>query len=170
MPFLDHLDLAVSSLERSLHFYGELLAPLGWRRVRRVPGERGETIHYLWGLDGRASLGLRQRRSGAHPAPYDRYAVGVHHVAFRARSRTVVDDRARWLREHGVEIESGPAEYDYTPGYYAVFFYDPDDIKLEIVHRPVLRSGLAALEASGADADANVGAPKGAHAPATGTA
>jgi hypothetical protein len=23
-----------------------------------------------------------------------------------------------------------------TPGYYAVFFYDPDGIKLEIVHRP----------------------------------
>ncbi len=31
---------------------------------------------------------------------------------------------------------SGPRAYDYTPGYYAVFFYDPDGIKLEIVHRP----------------------------------
>lgn len=45
-------------------------------------------------------------------------------------------------------IESGPREYDYTPGYYAVFFYDPDGIKLEIVHRPTerdLASRLAAL-------------------------
>ena len=32
------------------------------------------------------------------------------------------------------------AEYAYIPGYYAVFFYDPDGIKLEIVHVP----GLAA--------------------------
>ena len=47
-----------------------------------------------------------------------------------------VEERAAWLRERGAEIESGPAEYDYTPGYYAVFFYDPDSIKLEIVHRP----------------------------------
>ncbi len=39
------------------------------------------------------------------------------------------------LRERGAAIESGPEEYDYTPGYYAVFFYDPDQIKLEIVHR-----------------------------------
>ena len=27
-------------------------------------------------------------------------------------------------------------EYDYTPGYYAVFCYDPDGIKLELLHRP----------------------------------
>jgi glyoxylase I family protein len=40
------------------------------------------------------------------------------------------------LRERGTRIESGPAEYDYTPGYYAVFFYDPDGIKLELLHRP----------------------------------
>jgi hypothetical protein len=26
-------------------------------------------------------------------------------------------------------------EYDYSPGYYAAFFYDPDGIKLELVHR-----------------------------------
>jgi hypothetical protein len=47
-----------------------------------------------------------------------------------------VDERAGWLREQGAAIESGPREYDYTPGYYAVFFYDPDGIKLEIVHKP----------------------------------
>ncbi len=33
-------------------------------------------------------------------------------------------------------IESGPREYDYSPGYFAVFFHDPDGIKLEIVHVP----------------------------------
>ena len=34
------------------------------------------------------------------------------------------------------EIESGPEEYPYSPGYYAVFFADADGIKLEIVHNP----------------------------------
>ena len=61
---------------------------------------------------------------------------GVHHVAFEAPSRFAVDDRADWLSSQGVEIESGPEEYSYMPGYYAVFFYDPDGIKLEIVHVP----------------------------------
>ena len=31
---------------------------------------------------------------------------------------------------------SGVGEYAYSPGYYAVFFYDPDGLKLEIVHAP----------------------------------
>ena len=48
----------------------------------------------------------------------------------------MVDERADWLTERGAEIESGPEEYGYQPGYYAVFFYDPDGIKLEIVHIP----------------------------------
>ncbi|MEA2143997.1 MAG: hypothetical protein QOI64_2427 [Solirubrobacteraceae bacterium] len=52
------------------------------------------------------------------------------------RVSEIVDERAAWLRERGAVIESGPEEYDYAPGYYAVFFYDPDRIKLEIVHRP----------------------------------
>ena len=42
------------------------------------------------------------------------------------------------LRERGAEIESGPEEYGYLPGYYALFFYDPDGLKLEIVHIPLL--------------------------------
>ena len=29
-----------------------------------------------------------------------------------------------------------PQEYAYTPGYYAVFFADPDGMKLELVHIP----------------------------------
>jgi hypothetical protein len=35
-----------------------------------------------------------------------------------------------------IAIESPPREYRYLPGYYAVFFYVPDGIKLEIVHVP----------------------------------
>jgi glyoxylase I family protein len=129
-----HVDLVVSSIERSLPFYRDLLAPLGFHRVSEVEGERGETIWYLGGPG--TAIGLRQAQSES-PA-YDRYAVGLHHLALEAYSRAVVDERAEWLRAHGAEIESGPEEYDYIPGYYAVFFYDPDGIKLEIVHVPAL--------------------------------
>jgi glyoxylase I family protein len=134
---ISHVDLVVSSIERSLPFYRELLEPLGWSGYRQVPGEQGEMIHYL-SVEGPgvAALGLREKRSDAHGVPYDRYAVGVHHLCFDVPSRGVVDERALWLRNQGARIESGPAEYDYTPGYYAVFFYDPDGIKLELLHRP----------------------------------
>jgi glyoxylase I family protein len=128
-----HVDLVVSSILRSLPFYRELLEPLGWHRVGEVEGERGETIWYISGPG--SSLGLRQAQTPSEE-PFDRYRVGVHHVAFEASARHDVDERADWLRGRGVSIESGPEEYSYIPGYYAVFFFDPDGIKLEIVHVP----------------------------------
>jgi glyoxylase I family protein len=136
VPLVDHVDLVVSSIDRSLPFYRGLLGPLGWVGVVEQQGERGETIHYLWGPDFGGSLGLRERQSKARDEPVDRYALGVHHLAFEAPNRKAVDEAARWLRGQGAEIEGGPGERAYTPGYYAVFFYDPDGIKLEVVHRP----------------------------------
>jgi catechol 2,3-dioxygenase-like lactoylglutathione lyase family enzyme len=136
MEAVDHLDLVVTSLERSLAFYRGLLGPLGWVRTSEIEGERGERVVYLGRMGGMGSVSLRELQSDAHEVPYDRYGVGLHHLAFAASSRAVVDERAAWLREQGATIESGPEEYGYTPGYYALFFYDPDGIKLELVHRP----------------------------------
>jgi glyoxylase I family protein len=132
-----HVDLVVSSIERSLPFYRDLLAPLGFHRISEVEGERGETIWYLSGPG--SEIGIREAQTESD-GTYDRYRVGLHHLALEVASRAAVDERAEWLRSQGAEIESGPEEYAYMPGYYAVFFYDPDGIKLELVHVP----GLAA--------------------------
>lgn len=129
-----HVDLVVSSIERSLPFYRDLLGPLGWHGIGEVVGERGETIWYLTGRE--TSLGLREALTKS--GPVDRYAPGLHHLAFEAPSRLVVEERAQWLRSNGAVLESEPQEYTYQPGYYAVFFYDPDGIKLEILHVPAL--------------------------------
>jgi glyoxylase I family protein len=129
-----HVDLVVSSIERSLPFYRELLGPLGWHGIGEVEGERGETIWYLTGRE--CSIGLREAQSDS--GPHDRYALGLHHLAFEVSSRAAVDERADWLRGADARIESEPQEYTYMPGYYAVFFYDPDGLKLEIVHVPAL--------------------------------
>jgi glyoxylase I family protein len=134
-PVVSHIDLVVSDLERSLAFYKGLLGPIGYTVEREIVGERGEEVHYLRGELIRDAIGLRQAQSPSSGS-YDRYAVGLHHLAFDVESRAVVDERAEWLRAQGAEIESGPAEYDYTLGYYAVFFYDPDGLKLELLHRP----------------------------------
>jgi glyoxylase I family protein len=128
-----HVDLVVSSIERSLPFYRDLLGPLGWHGISEVEGERGETIFYLSGPG--TSIGLREAQT-RELGRYDRYAVGLHHLCFEAYSRAEVDERGEWLRSIGAELESEPQEYAYVPGYYAVFFYDPDALKLEIVHVP----------------------------------
>jgi catechol 2,3-dioxygenase-like lactoylglutathione lyase family enzyme len=131
---LHHVDLVVSAIGRSLPFYTELLGPLGYYSVNEVEGERGETIWYLSGPG--TSIGLREATTDS--GPYDRYSIGLHHLAFEAASRAQVDDRAAWARLRGAQIESEPQQYTYLPGYYATFFYDPDGLKLEIVHVPGL--------------------------------
>jgi glyoxylase I family protein len=100
-----------------------------------VVGERGEPVWYLDGEGVGASLSLRQAQTPAAGA-YDRYTVGLHHLAFEAESREVVDERLAWARAQGLEIENEPQEWHYVPGYYAGFFHDPDGIKLEVVFVP----------------------------------
>jgi glyoxylase I family protein len=137
---LHHLDLVVSDIERSKRFYRELLQQLGWGEFSDFEGERGETISYLEGPE--TLIGLREKQSDAHPAPYERYAVGMHHVAFRAGSRAEVDGAWEWVVDQGVETESGPKEFpQYARGYYAAFFFDPDGLKLEVVHQPEAGDG-----------------------------
>jgi glyoxylase I family protein len=129
-----HVDLVVRSVERSLPFYRDLLGPLGWHGLSEVEGERGETIWYLSGPG--TSIGIRSAQPSQIGGGYDRYSVGLHHLAFEASTRAAVDERTEWLRSVGADFESEPREYGYSPGYYAVFFYDPDGVKLEILHVP----------------------------------
>ncbi len=158
MEAIDHLDLVVSDLERSLEFYRGLLGPLGYVGEGEIVGEQGERVVYLNRNHPQGAIGLRERRSGERP--HDRYELGLHHLALQAESRARVDAVAEWARGFGAEAESGPAEHDYTPGYYAVFLRDPDDLKLEVVHRPRERDlvrRFAALEARLAELEVDAG-------------
>jgi catechol 2,3-dioxygenase-like lactoylglutathione lyase family enzyme len=132
MTGIDHVDLVVGSLERSLAFYRGLLGPLGWDGESEITGERGERVVYLTRSDDGSAIGLREAQAPA--GGVDRYELGLHHLCLQAGSRAEVDERAAWAREHGAQVESEPREYAYTPGYYAAFFADPDGLKLEIVH------------------------------------
>src|SRR2546422_10985780 len=99
-------------------FYSALLRGLGWAGVLELEGERGETIWYLQAAD--TWVGLREKQSEAHPIPYDRYAVGIHHIAFEASTRDAVDQCWEWALAQNVETESAPKEFPhYVPGYYA---------------------------------------------------
>jgi len=132
---IHHVDLVVSDLERALEFYRAVLGPLGWHGVSEAPGERGETIRYLYGPG--SSVGLREAPKGRVGAPVDRYCIGLHHLCFEVESLTALAAAADRLREHGATITDGPREFpEYRPGYHAVFFLDPDGLKLELVWTP----------------------------------
>lgn len=124
---IHHIDITVSDLARSTDFYDRVLPLLGFRRVPDCDGNP------VW-AGAYAELGLQQARDGhAH----DRSSPGLHHLAFAASERAAVDRVYHQLESLGVEILDPPAAYDrYTRGYYAVFFADPDRIKLEYVFTP----------------------------------
>lgn len=80
------------------------------------------------------SIGLYRARNSR---PHDRHGPGIHHLALRAKSREEVDKLHQVLSKMDAEILDAPREYpQYEPGYYSVFFLDPDGIKLEFVFTP----------------------------------
>ena len=88
--------------------------------------------------DSNISIALHPARPAAWTREHDRYAPGLHHLAFNAESREDVDGLYSFLREMGADILDPPRVY-YEPDYYAVFFADPDGIKLEFAHTPTIQ-------------------------------
>ncbi len=122
-----HLDLTVADLEASTAFYAAVLPLMGLKRVADAP--EGP----LWAGD-ELEFGLQAAR---RPRNHDRYTPGLHHLAFAAAMRQDVDRVYLQLMALGVRILDAPAEYPaYGEGYYAVFFSDPDGIKLEYAYTP----------------------------------
>jgi glyoxylase I family protein len=122
---INHVDLTVSSLERSLPFYTAILQFLGYHKLG------SDSVFKKGGTE----VALEQAKPERALKVHDRYAPGLHHLAFTAESRDEVDRLYELIKEMDARILDPPAVY-YQPDYYAVFFADPDGIKLELCHRP----------------------------------
>ena len=66
--------------------------------------------------------------------PYHRSRVGLNHLAFHAESKEQVDWMTDQLKEKGIPILYQD-RHPFAGGdsHYAVFFEDPDRIKVELV-------------------------------------
>ena len=119
---IDHIVLRVSDFERSKAFYGKLLGFLGFRLL----DEYGDAIGWT---NGRTRVWIGQADARGRKRKHRIGDVGFHHYAFELRSRRDVDALEAFVRRLGAEVVDPAAEhYD---DYYAVFFLDPDGLKLE---------------------------------------
>jgi glyoxylase I family protein len=131
---MNHLRLTVTNIDKAREFYEPFLVFMGYELMQRsdvrlawtAPGPAGGHQHVIVTMAGEAHA-LNQA-DGLRP--------GLHHFAFAADSRAEVDKLHAIMSAAGAEIEGPPAEYHYQPGYYAIYFRDPDDTKLEFVFVP----------------------------------
>lgn len=134
---LDHLYLSVRDLARSQAFYDPVMRALGFRRGDRpIAGE--PHAHYLNPV---LQITLRPARDGT--PDHDPYAPGMHHLCLQVRDRAAVDRAEAELRRLGVEVTPAAEYPEYSDGYYAIFFEDPDGLRLEVVARTAAREEIA---------------------------
>ncbi|MCM3784183.1 VOC family protein [Neobacillus mesonae] len=124
---IHHLEIYVSNLERSTEFWGWLLKELGYEVYQKWEKGISWKYHHTY-------LVFVQVEEKHMDIPYHRCKVGLNHLAFHAQSRKQVDELTSRLRDQGVRILYEDL-HPYAGGekHYAVYFEDPDRIKVELV-------------------------------------
>jgi len=132
---IDHLVIRVKEFERSQAFYDTVLGFLGFKRKYTM----GKTAGWS---NGRTLFWIGEADAEGKRHPHRIGNIGFHHYAFELSSRRDVDNLYALLQKHDVKVVDPPADYpEYGEGYYAVFFLDPDGLKLEgMVFKPLRKA------------------------------
>ncbi len=120
---IDHLVLSVGNFARSKKFYDKVLGFLGFKLkydyADMAGWSNGKTLFWIAAADAQG----RKRK-------YRKGDIGFHHYAFELSTRDDVDELGAFLEQNGMPVFDPPGEY-YGRNYYAVYFADPDGMKLE---------------------------------------
>ncbi len=124
---LHHIELYVSDLKRTSEFWGWLLHELGYHVFQKWDGGQSFKL-------GDTYIVFVQTKDSFLDVPYHRCRVGLNHLAFHANSRQHVDELTRRVKDKGLTILYED-KHPFAGGesHYAVYFEDPDRIKIEIV-------------------------------------
>jgi glyoxylase I family protein len=124
---IDHIYVAVSDLRQSEAFYDRLMPVL---RFRKNSFQIDGTAHIQY-FNRHLGYVLRPARSTVR---HDPYAPGLHHFCFRVEGERELREIALRLLSAGVTVTEPRLYPEYAPDYIAIFFADPDGIRLEITN------------------------------------
>jgi len=126
---LHHVEIYVSSLDASHAFWANILGKIGYEESGRW--NDGFTL-----ANGEAAyLTFVQVTEKHRERSYHRRGVGLNHIAFRVKSREVVDELRQYCIVNDIRALYDD-RYPFANGgsdYYALFVEDPDRIKVEFV-------------------------------------
>ena len=132
---INHVAIAVSDLDSALDFFKPFLEFLGFTVSQPSPYAGTRLSVNVNDKTGIAFNIWEAKKKHA----FEVYEPGLHHVAFNAGSRQLVDELFGIVERAGCEILEQPDEFGFAVGgYYAFYFLGPDGIKLEVVHMPEL--------------------------------
>jgi glyoxylase I family protein len=134
---ISHIALTVRDLERSTAFYDKVFEFIGFKRAE-VPESTQKAMKTrlkAWVGPG-YSISIRPSKGEFAHRLHDRSAPGFNHMAFTAEDRSDIEKMYELLKKMGATVLDAPAEYPYAPGYFAVYFTDPDGLKFEFAYAP----------------------------------
>ena len=131
---IDHISIRVSDYRKSKAFYGRLFAFMGFKLLDEYEDAIGWT-------NGKTRFWIGQADAEGRKHKHRIGNIGLHHYAFELRSRRDVDALQDFLQKLGARIIDPAGEY--YEDYYAVFFLDPDGLKLEGMKYGELRARAA---------------------------
>ncbi len=125
---LHHVELYVSNLHDSIRAWEWLLCEqLGYMLYQSWP--EGRSYRY-----GETYLVFVQTEKTHLAPPYHRKKTGLNHLAFHASSLAQLEEVRQQLTSHGFrELYADRFPHAGGPDYTALFFEDPDRIKVELV-------------------------------------
>ncbi|MFZ5950641.1 MAG: VOC family protein [Candidatus Rifleibacteriota bacterium] len=123
---LHHVEIYVSNLQKSIEFWSWLLCDkLGYSSFQKW--DQGQSF-----ILGQTYLVFVQAEERFLDVAYHRCRTGLNHLAFKASSPEKIDELNRELMQRGCKMLY-PDRYPHAGGnYHAVFFEDPDRIKVEV--------------------------------------
>lgn len=125
----NHLQVYVSNPKASFPFYKKLLTYLGYKVVK-------EDKTHLGMRNDPTDIWLKDSPKKTKSLKFSRRNIGVNHLAFGVSKKEDVDRFCQeFLIPRGIKtLYDSPRRFpEYTEKYYAVYFEDPDRIKLEVV-------------------------------------
>lgn len=133
MTTIHHIALTASNIPVSTAFYDAVLKPLGYTKHL----SREDLSVWHGATTGVPEVLLYASRPVGRESTHETYAPGIHHIAFQVDERAIVDQVFAAIKQMDVTVLDEPKEYpNYSDGYYALYFLDPDGVKIEIAHIP----------------------------------